>query len=141
MKQLKKTDVAIVGGGILGLAFALEAIRQQKKVTVFERNPRARGASVRNFGMIYPLGMRPGKIFERALRTRNLWLELGQSAKFWLNPCGSLLVARSKEEIVVLEEFVSSRKDIEGLSLLTPKEALKKSPGLVQEGLLGALWS
>ena len=91
--------------------------------------------------MIYPLGMRPRKIFERAMRTRNLWLELGQSAKFWLNPCGSLLVARSKEEIVVLEEFVSSRQDIEGLRLLTPKEALKKSPGLVQEGLLGALWS
>ena len=91
--------------------------------------------------MIYPLGMRPGKIFKRALRTRNLWLELGQSAKFWFNPCGSLLVARSKEEIEVLEELVSSRQDIEGLRLLTPKEALKKSPGLVQEGLLGALWS
>ena len=141
MKQLNKTDVAIVGGGILGLAFALEATRRQKKVTVFERDQRARGASVRNFGMIYPLGMRPGKIFERAQRTRNLWLELGQSTKFWFNPCGSLLVAHSKEEIEVLEELVSSRQDIEGLRLLTPKETLKKSPGLVQEGLLGALWS
>ena len=76
--------------------------------------------------MIYLLGMRPGKIFKRALRTRNLWLELGQSAKFWFNPCGSLLMARSKEEIVVLEELVSLRQDIEGLRLLTPKEALKK---------------
>ena len=115
MKQLNKTDVAIVGGGILGLAFALEATRRQKKVTVFESNPRARGASVQNFGMIYPLGMRPRKIFERAMRTRNLWLELGQSAKFWFNPCGSLLVASSKEEIVVLEECFYSRQDIEGL--------------------------
>ena len=50
-------------------------------------------------------------------------------------------MARSKEEIVVLEEFVSSRQDIERLRPLTSKEALKKSPGLVQEGLLGALWS
>ena len=31
MKQLNKADVAIVGGGILGLAFALEP-RQQKKL-------------------------------------------------------------------------------------------------------------
>ena len=31
MKQLNKADVAIVGGGILGLAFVLEA-RQQKKL-------------------------------------------------------------------------------------------------------------
>ena len=75
------------------------------------------------------------------MQTRNLWLELGQSAKFWFNPCGSLLVAHSKDEIVVLEEFVSSRQDIEGLRLLTPEEALKKSPGLVQEELLGALGS
>ena len=80
-------------------------------------------------------------MFEKAQRTRNHWLELGQSTKFWFNPCGSLLVARSKEEIEVLEELVFSRQDIDGLRLLTPKEALKKSPGLVQEGLLGALWS
>ena len=80
-------------------------------------------------------------MFERAQRTRNHWLELGQSTKFWFNPCGSLLVARFKEEIEVLEELVFSRQDIEGLRLLTRKEALKKSPGLVQEGLLGALWS
>ena len=32
MKQLNKADVAIVGGGILGLAFALEATRRQKKL-------------------------------------------------------------------------------------------------------------
>ena len=50
-------------------------------------------------------------------------------------------MARSKEEIVDLGDCVSSRQDIEGLRPLTSKEALKKSPGLVQEGLLGALWS
>jgi hypothetical protein len=49
------------------------------------------------------------------------------------------LEARSKEELVVLEEFISSRQDIDGLLLLTPKEALKKSPDSVQEGLLVAL--
>ena len=32
MKQLNKTDLAIVGVGILGLAFALEATRRQKKL-------------------------------------------------------------------------------------------------------------
>ena len=32
MKHLNKTDLAIAGGGILGLAFALEAIRREKKL-------------------------------------------------------------------------------------------------------------
>ena len=35
MKQLNKTDLAIVGGGILGLAFALEASRRQKKELLY----------------------------------------------------------------------------------------------------------
>ena len=65
MKQLNKADVVIFGGGILGLAFALEATRRQKKASVFERDPRVRGTSVRNFGMIHPLGMRPGKCFKK----------------------------------------------------------------------------
>ena len=97
-----------------------------KKVTVFERDLRARGASVRNFGMIYPLGMISGKMFERAQRTRNLWLEFGQSVKFWFNPCGSLLVARSKEEIVVLEELVSSRSRHRGAASPDSKRGFKE---------------
>ena len=32
MKQLNKADVVIFGGGILGLAFALEATRRKKKL-------------------------------------------------------------------------------------------------------------
>jgi glycine/D-amino acid oxidase-like deaminating enzyme len=92
----------------------------RKKVTIFERDPQARGALFQNFGMIYPIGMKPGKILQRVLRSCSIWLELGQSAKFWFNSCASLLVAHSKEEIAVLEEFVSSRPNINELRLLTP---------------------
>ncbi|NJL73845.1 MAG: FAD-dependent oxidoreductase, partial [Saprospiraceae bacterium] len=52
----KKYDLAIVGGGILGTAHAYEAARQGLKVAIFERNPSPVGATVRNFGMIWPIG-------------------------------------------------------------------------------------
>jgi glycine/D-amino acid oxidase-like deaminating enzyme len=48
--------VAIVGGGILGTAHALEAIGRGHEVVQFEREVEARGATVRNFGLVWVSG-------------------------------------------------------------------------------------
>ena len=59
-----RADVAVIGAGVLGLAHAYAAARLGQKVIAFERNPRAMGASVRNFGMIWPIGQPHGEITE-----------------------------------------------------------------------------
>ena len=45
-------DLAVVGGGVIGLAHAFTAAKAGKRVAVIERDARANGASLRNFGFI-----------------------------------------------------------------------------------------
>jgi FAD dependent oxidoreductase TIGR03364 len=137
----QSTEVAIVGAGIVGLAHALAAARQGQQVTVFERHPQAAGASIRNFGMVWPVGQPQGRLYERALRTREIWLETAARAGFQAEPAGSLHLAYRPDELAVLEEFVAARRDPSTVRLLSPVEAAEKSPAVVTEGLLGALWS
>ncbi len=49
-------SVVVVGGGVLGFMHALEARRRGHPVTHLEREPGPRGASVRNFGLIWVSG-------------------------------------------------------------------------------------
>lgn len=131
-------DLAIIGAGIVGLAHAYIAAKQGWKVSVFERSPQAVGASIRNFGMIWPIGQPQGPLRERALRSRQIWQELGVAAGFAVEPCGSLHVAYRADELAVLEEFVANEPECR---LLTPQETLAKSAVVRESGLLAALWS
>jgi len=66
------TDITIVGAGVLGLAHAYAAAGRGWKVVVFEPNPRAMGASARNFGMIWPIGQPHGETHGMAMRSREI---------------------------------------------------------------------
>src|SRR5262249_43726731 len=100
-----KERVAIVGGGIAGLAHAWSAARRGHRVMLFERHPRAVGASIRNFGTIWPIGQPHGVLYETALRSRRFWLELVRETGFWHANVGSIHLAYRPDELAVLEEF------------------------------------
>lgn len=135
-------DVAVVGAGIVGLAHAWAAARRGLSVAVFERNPAARGASVRNFGMVWPIGQPPGERLALARRSRELWLELARETGIWVHLCGSLHLAFEDNEWAVLNEF-AARSAGWGYEceLLSPAATLERCPAVRGEGLRGALAS
>jgi FAD dependent oxidoreductase TIGR03364 len=142
MMITKKVDVAVVGAGIVGLAHAYLAARSGRSVVVFERNPAALGASIRNFGMVWPIGQPAGRLHEIALRSREIWLEVLQQAKLPYLQTGSLHATYREDEAAVGKEF-SERAASLGYECawLTPDETLARSRAIRSDGLLGALWS
>ena len=136
------TEIAIVGGGIIGLTLAYTAAKAGHKVSLFEKNERAVGATIRNFGMIWPIGQPSGPLLEQALRSRTIWEEVATATGLWHDPVGSLHLAYQADEWAVLEEFYADSKEC-GYSceLLSADRVLELSPAANPEGLLGGLLS
>jgi FAD dependent oxidoreductase TIGR03364 len=138
----RKAEVAIVGAGILGLAHAYLAAKAGKSVVVLEKSPRAAGASVRNFGMVWPIGQPAGPMLALALRSRELWLEILSQANLPRRETGSLHLTYRADEAAVAQEFSEAGPKLGyPCSWLKPREVLERSQAVQPEGLAGALWS
>lgn len=132
-------NVAVVGAGILGLAQAYTYARRGHKVHVYERSPKAAGASVRNFGMIWPIGQASGLLADLAMRSRQLWVEILEESRLPYLPVGSLHVAYRADEEAVAREF--AELEPQRARWIDARQTLAKSACVLPGGLRGALWS
>jgi FAD dependent oxidoreductase TIGR03364 len=124
--------VVIVGGGVLGTMHAVAARRRGFEVVQLEREAEARGATVRNFGLVWVSGRQAGPELALALRARELWQELGASVLgVGFRPAGSLTLATEDTELGLLKE-AAALPDAErrGFELLDPAGVRAVNPAL-----------
>lgn len=97
--------VVVVGGGVLGMMHAVEARRRGYEVVQLEREAGSRGASVRNFGLVWVSGRAPGPELALALRARVRWEEIAADVPAaGFRPHGSLTLAADDTELQLLKE-------------------------------------
>lgn len=137
----KKTAI-VVGAGIVGLATARALAIRGYSVKIYERTLKASGASIRNFGMIWPIGQPAGKQYERAIKSRDSWKEIGSSSGLWYDAVGSLHLAYHKDEWQVLQElFEVFTKEGRDVHLLYKDAIVNKSAIANEKNCFGGLYS
>jgi FAD dependent oxidoreductase TIGR03364 len=132
--------VVIVGGGILGTMHAVSARQRGFRVVHLERELTGRGASVRNFGLVWVSGRAPGPELDLALRARQRWAEITADVpEVGFRPAGSLTLAADDTELALMKE-ASARPDAaqRGFEILDPPAARALNPALAGE-FAGAL--
>jgi sarcosine oxidase subunit beta len=100
------SDVAIIGGGLIGAWTAFFLARRSQRVTLFEKGVVGAQSSGTNFGNLRLQGRYPGQ-YPLSLRSQALWEELpaliGEDCEFGQN--GHLYLAYDEEESARLEVY------------------------------------
>jgi FAD dependent oxidoreductase TIGR03364 len=139
---MSKLTAVVVGAGIAGLATARALSLKGYEVTVIERTEKAVGASIRNFGMVWPIGQPDGILYERAIRSKEIWKDIADSIGLWYDEVGSLHVANHPDEWEVLQELHSVFSESgRPVTLLQPDTIAGKFSGVNSDHLIGGLYS
>lgn len=133
------TDVLIIGGGVIGLAIALELSSLGAKVTVLERSSCGQGASWAAAGMLAPQSERlDGKLLALGLRSRALypaWIErlesvAGMDCGYW--QCGILSP--------YLNDMLIWKLGLHSCSEYCDRPKIKTLQGGLSHNVAGGLW-
>lgn len=131
----------VVGAGVLGTVHALFALMRGAEVVHLERDLAPHGATVRNFGLIWVSGRASGAELKLALRSRELWQEIGERVPgvgFRAN--GSLSLVNTDAEMQVAKRALArDDADERGFELLSRNDVVKRNPalrGTFEAGLL-----
>jgi FAD dependent oxidoreductase TIGR03364 len=138
---MEQRSAIVIGAGIVGLATARALAEKGYAVKVIERNHKAVGASIRNFGMVWPIGQPAGDLYERALRSKSTWKQICDEANIWYDETGSVHVAHQQDEWQVLKELYEIFYKDRPVELLSKQQVAGISAAAETNTLLGALYS
>ncbi|MBP2642760.1 MAG: FAD/NAD(P)-binding oxidoreductase [Firmicutes bacterium] len=145
MKKTRKTDIVIVGGGIVGTAIARELAKYELDIILVEQQPDlAMGTTKANSAIMHagydaPEGSLKAKL---NVRGNELYRQLKDELDLELAVTGSLVVAVNQAEMDTLVELKRRGKNngVPGLEILSREEVLVREPSLSPD-ILGALYA
>ena len=113
MTVLAKSDVAVIGGGVIGCAVAYYLAKHGAHVTLIERSAVGSGASSANSGAIAMATKNPGPALDLAMASQRLYpelsAELGMDLEYAVQ--GNLIVAESETEAIYLEKLCAAQRE------------------------------
>ncbi len=104
---MKKYDLIIIGGGIIGTFCAYHALRKNKSVLLLEKDSEPYEASFRNFGQAVPSGQALDTWFEHGRRSLKIYKKIQEEIDISLVKNGSWYLASDDFEMTLLEEMQS----------------------------------
>jgi FAD dependent oxidoreductase TIGR03364 len=130
----------VAGGGILGMWHALELCRAGYTVQHLDADAAPRGASVRNFGLLWVSGRRSGTELEVAQRSRRRWEEISHEVGgIGFRATGSLTLALTEGERKVMQSFAKlPDADERSVVFLEPDQVIALNPA-VRGKVMGGL--
>ena len=138
-------DVAIIGGGILGLSSARHLLQQHPglRVLVIEKGSEVAGQQTgHNSGVIHSgIYYRPGSLKAQfCVDGRNSIVEFCEQHGIAFERCGKLIMASSEEELPRMETLFERGKanGVEGLEMVGPARIAEIEPHV---SAIKALWS
>jgi glycine/D-amino acid oxidase-like deaminating enzyme len=135
-----KSDVIVIGAGIIGSSIAYHLAQRKASVILLEKGDLAAGSSGACDGLIFLQSKKPGIHLQLAMESRKRFARLRSSLPVAIEyrECGGMVVIESDEELAVMHEFVKEQQKI-GLdvTLLNADRARQLEPHL-SEHILGA---
>lgn len=133
-------DLIVIGAGALGTFHAYHALATGATVALLEKDSRAQGATVRNFGQVVPSGM-DSRWQQFGRESVKIYQTLQQQTDISVRAEGTIYIAANEEELQLLEELAAINRAQAYTSVLyTPAQCLEKYPGLNPAYVRGGLF-
>lgn len=148
MPSRERVDLLVIGGGIVGMAAAWDALQRGLRVAVVDRRTLGAGASRVAAGLLAPVAeaeTTPPALLQLGLESRAIYpdwiaaIEQAGGLDAGYAPHGSLLVALDEDQARTLTHHVAAIREL-GLPVdpVAPAAAARDNPGLVPDAR--AVW-
>jgi sarcosine oxidase subunit beta len=138
--KTSRTDVVVIGAGVIGTSIAYHLARHNLHVTMLEKGDPASGSSGACDGLVFLQSKKPGIHLELAMHSRRRFDDLAQRLPIPIeyNDTGGMVIIETAEELAAMEQYVVAQQEI-GLDvhLLGVRQTRRLEAGLSQK-ILGA---